>query len=90
MDYTDESDPNFAIVLNFDPIFSHKSSVIKEILFHGHKKAQLVFSHPLMESYLTLQNERLSKFFTASFLMYFFFLISFTGEEQRFGQKTPN
>ena len=38
--------------IDYGPLLGHKRGVVKEILFLGHKRAQIVLNHPLMESYL--------------------------------------
>lgn len=48
----DENDPDFGVTIDFRQMFGHKDKVVKEILFHGHKKAQVVLSHPVFDSYL--------------------------------------
>ena len=38
--------------VDYGPLLGHKSGVVKEILFLGHKKAQIVLNHPVMETHL--------------------------------------
>ena len=42
--------------IDYGPLLGHKSGVVKEILFMGHKKAQIVLNHPVMETYLQVVN----------------------------------
>ena len=46
----------FSARVDFGPIFKYKKGIVKDILSQGHKKAQLVLSHPVMETYLYLQS----------------------------------
>ena len=46
--------------VDFGPLLGHKSGVVKEILFLGHKKAQIVLNHPVMETHLQV-GERSNK-----------------------------
>ena len=49
--------------VDYGPLLGHKSGVVKEILFLGHKKAQIVLNHPVMETHLQVGERSGRKFF---------------------------
>ncbi len=56
VDSTDrDDDPRYGIRIDYGPLLGHKRGVVKEILSLGHKKAQIVLNHPVMETYLQVK-----------------------------------
>lgn len=73
----DENDPGYGARIDFGPIFRHKKGLIKDILSHGHKRAQEVLNHPVIETFLYIQNKSKRNFVFKGLLLllYVIFLI---------------